>query len=81
MGYGARCCRRGAGTPEESKAELARLEAIYAKVKATPDALPPQPPGQDYVYDSLKELERRRLAALEHEITRLSSLLHLKVEL
>lgn len=69
------------GTPEESAAELARLKAIYDKLKATPDLLPPQPPGQDYTYDMLKELERRRLVSLAYEITRLSEVLELKVEL
>ncbi len=78
---GCRCCGPAAGTPEELDAELARLKAIYEKLKATPDALPPSPPGQDYIYDSLKELERRRLVALEYEISRISDVLQRNMEL
>ena len=46
-------------------------------LKDTPDALPAPPPGAppDYLYDSLKELERRRLAALAYEINRLNGVL------
>lgn len=69
------------GTPAELRAELARLKGIYSKLKATPDALPQQPKGQDYVYDLLKELEGRRLAALRYEMGRISGLLNIKAEL
>ncbi|KAG2498291.1 hypothetical protein HYH03_003552 [Edaphochlamys debaryana] len=69
------------GTPEEMRRELQRLKGIRVQIKNTPDALPPQPKGQDYVYDMLKELEWRRLNALEYEIKRLAFALNEKVEL
>ncbi len=61
--------------------ELERLRGILQGLRATPDPLPPSPPGADYVYDMFKELERRRVAALEYEIRRLSAILNRKTEL
>ncbi|KAG2445816.1 hypothetical protein HXX76_000420 [Chlamydomonas incerta] len=69
------------GTPEEMRAEMDRLTAIYRGVKSAPDPLPPQPKGSDYVYDLMKELEGRRLAALEWHIRDLASKLGTKAEL
>ncbi|KXZ55869.1 hypothetical protein GPECTOR_2g1420 [Gonium pectorale] len=69
------------GEPEVLRAELQRLRNIHDELKATPDTMPPRPPGEDYLYDTLKELERRRLNALSNEIQRLSFLLNDRTEL
>ncbi|KAG2498286.1 hypothetical protein HYH03_003547 [Edaphochlamys debaryana] len=68
------------GTPEQVQVEIARLQAIQDKLRATPDSVP-KPKHKDYVYDMLKELERRRLNALEYEIKRLRNKLGGKTEL
>ncbi|GFR46874.1 hypothetical protein Agub_g8515 [Astrephomene gubernaculifera] len=69
------------GTPEELRAELQRLRSIRNHITGTPDALPPQPRGQDPIYDLLKDLEARRLNAIDYEMARIEGLLRGKEEL
>ncbi|KAG2498288.1 hypothetical protein HYH03_003549 [Edaphochlamys debaryana] len=62
------------GTPEELQAEMRRLEGIRADILSMPD-LVPKPEGDDYVWNMMKELEARRIAAIDYEVTRLKELL------
>lgn len=53
---------------------MARLQDILDKLTAAPDPVE-RSKGEDYTWDLLKELEKRRIAALKYEINRLSGLL------
>ncbi|KXZ55874.1 hypothetical protein GPECTOR_2g1425 [Gonium pectorale] len=69
------------GTAEEMDAELKRLVAIYEGLMRTPNPLPTKPPGEDYMYDTMKGLESRRINALQYEMQRLAGLLQVNLDL
>ncbi|KAG2484693.1 hypothetical protein HYH03_016522 [Edaphochlamys debaryana] len=61
-----------AGSPAEVEREVGRLLQIHLAITSTPaDLLPAETKGQ-WVYGMLKELESRRLRAIEAEVTRLA---------
>ena len=65
-----------AGSVAEKRAELERLQSILSRLESLdPQPSAPRIQGEDYMYDMLLELQRRRRAALEYEISRLQKCL------
>ncbi|KAG2498278.1 hypothetical protein HYH03_003539 [Edaphochlamys debaryana] len=65
---------RIAGPPEALRAEVQRLAAIRARITGTPDIVP-RAEGEDWVWDMMKQLEARRIAAIDYELARIAELL------